>query len=91
MKQVWRCSLLLTNRMSGDFGEFDEAGALDYDEVARIVSGPNLAQYALETIEVCGGTRARICMEAKSIPRHASALEISAPYPNERYLQSMYP
>jgi ubiquinone/menaquinone biosynthesis C-methylase UbiE len=52
-----------------DFGDFDEAGALDYDEVARTIFAPIYPPIAARTIEVCG-IREGICIEAGSGPAY---------------------
>jgi ubiquinone/menaquinone biosynthesis C-methylase UbiE len=51
------------------FGEFDEAGALDYDEVARTIFAPIYPPVAAKTIEVCGA-EGDICIEAGSGPAY---------------------
>ena len=54
---------------AGGFGEFDEAGALDYDEVARTIFAPIYPPIAAKTIEVCGD-EGEICIEAGSGPAY---------------------
>jgi ubiquinone/menaquinone biosynthesis C-methylase UbiE len=52
-----------------DLGDFDEAGALDYDEVAWTIFAPIYLPIAARTIEVCG-IREGICIEAGSGPAY---------------------
>jgi ubiquinone/menaquinone biosynthesis C-methylase UbiE len=49
--------------------DFDEAGALDYDEVARTIFAPIYPPIAARTIEVCGAA-GDVCIEAGSGPAY---------------------
>jgi len=60
---------ITANAGPGDFGEFDEAGALDYDEVARTIFAPIYPPVAARAIEVCGAA-GDVCIEAGSGPAY---------------------
>lgn len=49
--------------------EFDKAGAIDYDEVARTIFAPIYSPIAAKTLEVCGN-EGEICIEAGSGPAY---------------------